>query len=177
MIDQRVVMVFESADDLMSATRAVRESGWKIEEAYTPYAVHGLDEAMGRAPSRLPYITFLCGLVGTLLALWLQHWTSSVSWPLNVGGKPFNSLPAFVPVIFEIMVLFAGLGSVATLLIRSRLYPGKKVQLPSVDITNHRFALVLAPQDASFSHDEASQLCRRHNAVALHFLGDIENKK
>ena len=174
MSNPRLVAVFSSATDLLAATRAARDRGCRILDAYTPYAVHGLDDAMGLSPTRLPYITFLCGLLGVMFILWFQHWTTAVDWPLNVGGKPWNSLPAFVPITFEIMILCAGLGSVATLLLRCKLVPGKRAALPARGVTSNRFALVLSPDDASFSFRQAAELCRSHNAVQLTEFGHHE---
>ena len=125
-----MIAVFDNETDLLAATRAAREAGCEIVDVYTPYAVHGLDEAMGLRPSRLGWVCFLCGAAGAALAVWAQFWTSAVDWPLNVGGKPFNSLPAFVPVIFEVCVLLAGLGVVGALLLRCRLWPGRESVVP-----------------------------------------------
>jgi len=141
-----VIAVFADERDLIAATRAVRERGCEVVDVYTPYAVHGLDAAMGLRPSRLSWVCFLCGALGAGLALWFQFWTSAVDWPLNVGGKPFNSLPAFVPVIFEVCVLFAGLGVVAALFVRCRLWPGRRARVPDVRATNDRFVLVARPR-------------------------------
>lgn len=104
-----IVGVFERESDVVAATRAARAGGYVIEDVYTPYAVHGLDRAMGLEPSWLPWVCLAFGASGTVFAIWLQFWTSAVAWPINVGGRPWNSLPAFVPVIFELMVLAAGM--------------------------------------------------------------------
>ena len=82
--------------------------------------------------------------------LWFQWWTSAVSWPLNVGGKPWNSLPAFVPIIFEGMVLAAGLGTVFALLVVARLRPGKKMMPIIPGVMDDRFALLVEETDATF---------------------------
>ena len=83
---------FEDEDDVMGATRALRASGFRIADIYAPYAVHGLDKAMGLKPSRLPWICFALGLAGAAFKVWFEIWTSATDWPINVGGKPFNSL-------------------------------------------------------------------------------------
>jgi mono/diheme cytochrome c family protein len=95
----------------------------------------------------------------------LQFWTSAVYWPLNVGGRPWNSLPAFVPVTFELMVLCAGLGVVATFLVVSRLYPGKGTRLPYPGVTDNRFVLVLKETDAAFDAGATRRLLEHHGAV------------
>src|SRR5438093_11048545 len=116
--------VFANEADVMAAARAARSAGYRIHDAYTPYPVHGLDQAIGLRPSRLPWVTLACAVTGLSAAWSAQYWMSAVDWPLNVGGKPFNSLPAFLPAMFEIMVLLAGVGTVVALLLRAGLLPG-----------------------------------------------------
>jgi hypothetical protein len=159
-----VIGYFDSEERILAATRAARTAGLKIQDVYTPYAVHGMDDAMGLRPSRLTWVCFLAGLTGASLALALQYYTSVVSWPLNVGGKPFNSLPAFIPVTFELTVLFAGLSTVGAFLLRARLFPGRaQAVLPRV--TDDRFAL--AVEGAPEAVEAAGGVMRQHGAVEL----------
>lgn len=162
-----LVGTFEHEDDILSATKAVREEGYRIVDVYAPYAVHGLDLAMGLRPSRLPWVCFLLGLLGAAAKVWFEFWTTATDWPVNVGGKPWNSLPAFVPITFEVMVLFAGLSTVFAFFLVSRLRPGRRAKLIADGITNDRFALVLEQADAAFSVDSVRTLLERHNAVSV----------
>jgi hypothetical protein len=138
-----VVASFATEKDLLDAVRAVRERDCDIVDVFTPYAVHGLEKELGWPRSQLPVACFLCGAAGAGLALWFQFWTSATDWPMNVGGRPWNSLPAFVPVAFETMVLFAGFGLAFAWLARCRMYPGKKAVLPLAGLTDDRFALAI----------------------------------
>ena len=140
---------FENEEQIVSATLAARENGFRIVDVFAPYAVHGLDHAMGLRPSRLSWACFLCGLFGVTFALGFQFWTMTRSWPMNVGGKPWNSLPAYVPITFEVMVLLAGLGVVFAFLLRCRLFPGKHAATPMPAVTNNCFVLVLGTERAS----------------------------
>lgn len=167
MSDRMVLATFEHEDDLLAATSAVRQAGYKIRDAFTPYAVHGLDRAMGLRPSRLTWVCFLCGMTGALGMLWFEHWTASVTWPIDVGGKPWNSLPSDVPVAFEAAVLLAGFGSVFALLAVSRLFPGKRVRLMDPRITDDRFVLVLDETDAAFEESAVKRLLLELGAVAV----------
>ena len=133
---------FEDEHRLLDAVRAARAAGMEIRDAFVPYAVHGLDEAMGQPRSRLTWVCFGAGLTGGALALSFELWTSVVSWPLNVGGKPFASVPAFIPVTFELTVLSAALASAFAFFLRSRLWAGKPAE-PLPRVTDDRFALVL----------------------------------
>jgi hypothetical protein len=154
---------FDSEEKVLKATRAVREAGHDIHDVYTPYAVHGLDAAQGLKPSKLTWVTFLAGLTGLTAALSLQIYTSAISWKLNVGGKPFLSLPAFVPVTFELTVLFGGLATVAAFLILTKHYPGnQRLTLPRV--TDDRFAIALV-QGAGAKAANLETVLRHHGAV------------
>lgn len=137
------VATFGDDHSLLEAARAVRARGWRMVDAYTPYPVHGLDEALGLRPSRLPLACFLLGVLGAVFMMWLQHWTSAVDWRLNVGGRPWNSSLSFACVAFEVMVLTAGMGTVLLFLIVSRLYPGATRSAAIEGVTDDRFALVI----------------------------------
>jgi hypothetical protein len=142
-----IVASFAREEDILAAATQARKRGLHIADAYTPYAVHGLDEAMGLRPSRLSWACFFFGLLGVVLAFVFQFWTMAVDWPLNVGGKPWNSLPAFVPVAFELMVLLGGLGLVLTFLLYCRLFPGKRPAEEFEGVTNNCFVLVVRDAD------------------------------
>jgi hypothetical protein len=158
---------FERESDVLGATRAVRDAGFHVSDVYAPYAVHGLDRAMGLAPSKLPWVCFLLGLLGAGLKVWFEFWTTAQDWPINVGGKPWNSLPAFVPVTFEVMVLFAGLSTVAAFLFVSRLWPGKRTALADKAVTDHHFVLVIEESDAAFDPAKVRRLLDRYHVMRV----------
>jgi hypothetical protein len=135
--------VFDDEAGLLAAASRSREAGAPIVDAFTPYAVHGLDRAMGLRPSWLPWACFGLGAGGFLFATWFQFWTTAVDWPINVGGRPWNSLPAFVPVMFELMVLTAGVGVVLVFLAARGLAPGRAARMPHPRVTDDHFVLVL----------------------------------
>jgi hypothetical protein len=138
-----LVTGFTDESQVRRAVAVVQARNWTVVDIYAPYALHGVEELLGQRRSRLPVACFAGGAAGLLLAFWLQFWASTQSWPLNVGGRPWNSLPAFVPVAFESMVLLAGFGVVGALLVRCRLYPGRRAFLPAEGITDDRFAILL----------------------------------
>jgi len=135
--------IFETEETLLKAAQGLKKRAIKIFDIFTPYAVHGLDEAMGLKRSWLPIVCFFAGASGCVLALWLQIWTSAVSWPINVGGKPFNSLPAFIPITFEMTILFAGLITTAAFFMRSKLFPGKPAIIFNHRVTDDRFVIAI----------------------------------
>lgn len=165
MSSRRFIGVFEREEDTVEAVRASRARGLKIVDVYGPYVIHDMDDAMGLPPSRIPWIVFALGLLGAGAKVWFEYWTTASDWPINVGGKPWNSLPAFVPVTFEVMVLFAAVSAVLAFFIVSRLWPGKKHALPVAGITDDRFAIVLEESDSTFDALEMEQVFRKLNAV------------
>jgi hypothetical protein len=100
-------------------------------------------------------------------ALALQFWTTAQDWPLNVGGQPWDSLPAFVPVTFEMMVLFAGLGLFAAWLVRCGLYPGKAARLVGEGETDNRFVLVVGEPPEGAAGDEVRSFLAGGGAVTV----------
>ena len=141
MSDQTIQGVFQREEDLVRAAEASRRAGWRIVDIYSPYPVHGSDRMMGLPRSRLPRAALAFGTLGLAFAFWFQFWVSAFDWPINIGGRPWNSLPAFVPVTFEMMVLFAGFGVVLTWLLVCRLFPGKTVVVPVRGVTDDRFVV------------------------------------
>jgi len=143
-----VLGFYEDPQALIAAMKKVREANYESFDAFTPYPVHGLEAAQGLKRSPLPYVTFVAGMTGFMLAFGLQYWTSAVDWPLNVGGKPFFSWPAFVPVMFELTVLLAGLATVAGMFILNGL-PNIKSKAFDPALTNNRFAILIGASRAS----------------------------
>ena len=158
------VGVFEQEAQLMLAIEESRELGLDVVDAYSPYPIHGIDERIGIRRSRLTLVCFFAGLAGLTLGLGFQYWSSATSWPLNVGGKPFDSLPAFIPVGFEMTVLFGGLATALMLFARSKLWPGRKSKAIE-GVTDERFALVIARKDVGLASAELPALLRRHGAI------------
>lgn len=136
------VAYFKTADEILKAARAARTKGFKNFDTYTPFPIHGMDEAIGLKPSLVPWATFFCGLAGFLLATHLQIWTSAYDWPINVGGKPLVSGPAFIPIMFELTVLLGGLGTVAFMFFLNGLPSGRQNPF-DLRITDDRFALYI----------------------------------
>ena len=102
-----VVAEFDSADVLVDAAEKTRLAGFKKLDAYSPFPIHGLSEAIGFHDKKVPFFIFCGGVLGAFTGFTLQWYTATIDYPMNVGGKPFNSLPSFVPITFECTVLFS----------------------------------------------------------------------
>ena len=138
-----VLGIYDDEDVLLKAVEKVRNAGVKIQEVYSPFPVHGLDEALGYRRTRLPIAAFMFGMLGTFLALTMQFWMLGFDWPMIIGGKNFVSLPPFVPVTFELTVLLAALGMVGTFMIISDLKPYKKPRLMDIRITDDKHVMAV----------------------------------
>ena len=149
MLKRFVIGYYRSDAMILDAVCRLKEEGFAIFDTFTPYPVHGLDAAMGIRRPRLPWVTFIAGIIGCALAIYFQYWTSVVDWPINVGGKPGNSWPAWVPITFELTILVAGLTTVAAFFVRTRLCWGKKPHFMPEGVTDDAFALVVEEADGT----------------------------
>ena len=138
-----VVGVFDDEDVLLHAVEKIKDKGVKIHEVYSPFPVHGLDEALGYKKTRLPIAAFLFGMTGTSLALIMQIWMLGYDWPMIIGGKNFASLPPFIPVTFELTVLLSALGMVATFLIVSDMKPYRWPQQFDIRSTDDKHIMAI----------------------------------
>lgn len=141
-VSDAVIAVFDDPEALLKAGNKARERGFKDLDAYIPYPVHGINEALGIGRSWVPWATLVAGMSGGSLGFLFMAWTSAVDWPLNVGGKPFISWPAFIPITFECTVLFAGLSTMFALWAACRL-PRRNPKILDLRVTDDRFALVV----------------------------------
>jgi hypothetical protein len=160
-----VVGIFDDEDILLSGIKNVRDKGVKIHEVYSPFPVHGIDGALGYKRSRLPIAAFMFGITGTSLALLMQIWMLGYDWPMIIDGKDFWSLPPFIPVTFELTVLFAALGMTGTFMIVSDMKPYKwprQFDLRSTD-DKHVMAIDLA-KNTGLSKAQLSQLLKEAGA-------------
>jgi hypothetical protein len=103
---------FLTADQILAATRQARQAGYRVMDAYTPYPVHGLAEELGLRGSKIPTLVLVAGLIGGGVGFFMQFFSMTIDYPLNVGGRPLNSWPAYIPISFEVLVLVAAFSAV-----------------------------------------------------------------
>lgn len=137
--------IYRDDDLLLQAVKQIREARYHIGEIYCPFPVHGLDKAMGLAPTRLAITSFMYGVVGLSVAIAMMNFIMIEDWPQDIGGKPsfsfIQNLPAFVPIMFELTVFFAAHLMVITFYMRSKLWPFKKAENPDVRTTDDVFLM------------------------------------
>ncbi|MAW96353.1 MULTISPECIES: DUF3341 domain-containing protein [unclassified Leeuwenhoekiella] len=138
-------VLYNDDDVLMKAVKEIRSNKYRINEAYTPFPVHGLDKAMGLPHTRLAICSFIYGLIGLSVATLMMNFIMIEDWPRNIGGKPsfsyLQNMPAFVPIMFELTVFFAAHLMVITFYLRSKIWPFKKAENPDPRTTDDHFLL------------------------------------
>ena len=151
--------IFLDESKVLNAASKVREAGFLKFDAISPYPIHGMEEACGIKRSGIPYITFGAGVVGLLAGLALVYYTSAIDWPINVGGKPMFSLPAFIPVMFELTILFAALSSVGALFYLCKM-PRVNPPVIDKDLTCHKFAIFIPENDIGFNSERVEKMLK-----------------
>jgi len=138
-----VVGCFDNEDVLFPAAKKVRTAGYKIHDVYTPFPVHGLDHALGIRETSLHTAGFIYGITGTTTALSCMGWVFTADWPQNIGGKPHFALPAFIPITFELTVLFSAVGMVLTFCYLCQMMPFVKKHHFHPRATDDLFVMVI----------------------------------
>lgn len=165
-----IMAEFAQPEQLLAATRAAHQAGYRKMDAYTPYAVEGVAEALGFTKTRVPLIVLLGGIAGALTAYGMQWYSAVVDYPLNVGGRPLHSWPAFVPITFELTVLFAAIGGVIGMLAMNGLpKPYHPVfNVPEFKLASQtRFFLCIEADDRVFEADEVREFFLRHAPISI----------
>jgi ActD protein len=155
---------FSDPNELIAAVRRTREAGYRDIDAYTPFPIEALSEALGMHYNRLPLVVLIGGIVGALAGLGLQYWTAVVDYPINVGGRPFFSLPSFIPITFETTVLVAALSAVLGMLALNGLpMPYHPVfNVPRFALaTRDRFFLCIEATDPRFDREDTRRFLER----------------
>lgn len=168
-----ILAEYETTAQVYHACEKVRDAGFTKWDAHTPFPIHGLDGAMGMERSKLPYITLAAGLTGLGSALLLQWWVSVWEYPLVISGKPFFSLPAFAPIMFELTILFAAFGTLFGMLALNKL-PMWHHPLFSVvrfdRVTDDRFFISIETTDPRYDADATAQLLRDSGATHIEMV-------
>jgi hypothetical protein len=161
---------FASPQDLVRAAARVRDAGYTKWDAHTPFPVHGLDGAMGIRTTRLPFFVLAAGVVGTASGLLMQWWMNAIDYPLIISGKPFNSLPADIPVTFELTVLLASLTAFIGMLVLNALPRFHHPLFRNVAFrraTTDAFFLAIEATDPRFDLERTEQLLVLEHATRV----------
>jgi len=170
-----VVGEFETPEKLIHAVEKVREAGYRRFEAFSPFPVEGLSQAMGLKRNLVPLITLIGGLTGGIGGFGFQYWVAAITYPLNIGGRPFNSWPAFIPVTFELTILGASLAAVFGMLALNKLpqphHPVFNVHRFSHASTD-RFFICIESRDAKFHLAETARFLQ---GLEAHHVSEVSD--
>src|SRR5882762_11495500 len=169
-----IMAEFDNPSDLVAAARRTHEAGYRRINGYSPYPIEELDEAIGFTRTTLPLIVLAGGILGGLGGFFMQYWMEVINYPLNVGGKPYNSWPAFIPITFECTILCAAFAAVFGMLALNKLpQPYHPVfNAPNFALaTRDSFFLVIEASDRKFEHDAVVEFMR---GLAPKNLVDVE---
>jgi len=160
--------LYDDDDVLMTAVKEVRAAHHHIEEVYTPFPVHGLDRAMGLAPTKIAITSFIYGITGLAFSIWFLNLIMIQDWPQNIGGKPSFSfaenMPAFVPVMFEMTVFFAAHLMVITFYMRSKIWPFQTASNPDPRTTDDKFLMEVTIDN---NEGEITSLLKKTGAIEI----------
>ena len=173
-----VTAEFDSVDTLLAACRRVRDAGYTKTDAYTPFAVHGIDTALGIRPTALPWIVLGGGIVGALGGLGMEIWMNSIDYPYIISDKPFVSLPAFIPVSYELTILLASFGAFFGMLALNKLprFSNPMFTNPRFDrATDDRFFLYIDAADPRFDLAGVQQLLGDMGALEVASVFDDDS--
>lgn len=176
MASKMIHAIYTDDDLLMQAVKQTRAASYHIEEVYTPFPVHGLDKAVGIAPTRIAITSFMYGIVGLSVAITMLNYMMIQDWPQNIGGKPsftfYQNMPAFIPIMFELTVFFAAHLMVITFYMRSKLWPFKKAENPDPRTTDDHFMMVV-----DTGHHDLDKMTQFFYDTGAAEIGIVENNK
>jgi Alternative complex III, ActD subunit len=165
-----LIAEFDSATDLVEAARAAYAAGYRKMDAYSPFPIEEASEAVGFFKTRVPLVVLLGGLLGGLSGFGLQYWINVISYPLNIGGRPYDSWPAFIVPTFELTILFAGLSGVFGMFALNGL-PMPYHPLFNVDrfaaVTRDKFFLCVEAADPKFDIVDTQRFMESLKPVAI----------
>ncbi len=170
-----ILAEYESHTELLAAARKVRDEGFARWDCYSPFPVHGIDPAMGIKRTKLPYIVMVAGITGCLTAIGFQYWANSVDYAFKISGKPFFSIPANIPITFELTVLFSALTTFFSMLVLNGL-PQHSSPLDRVRrfarASDDRFFVVIEASDPKYDGDATRDMLEATGPVAVELVPD-----
>jgi hypothetical protein len=168
-----VMAEFDSPEELVRATEKAREAGYRRMDAYSPFAVEELGDILQARSTSIPLVVLGGAITGAIAGYGLQYWTMAVDYPVDVGGRPFNSIPAFIPVTFEMIILFSVLAAVLGMLALNGLpMPYHPVfNVPAfARASQDRFFLVIEARDPKFEYEKTRTFLQ---GLGAHEVSDV----
>ena len=159
---------FETPQTIYTACEGVRDEGYRHWDAHTPFPVHGLERAMGVPASKVPWIVLGMAIFGGVLGFTLQWWTTAIDYPIMIAGKPFFSWPAWIPVTFELTILFGSFGAVFGMFGLNRIPTFNRPLFNSerfLRVTDDRFFIAIEARDPLFDAKKTKKMLQKLGAT------------
>ena len=173
-----VTALFDTPNEIIHAAKEVKKAGYKNFDVNTPYPVHDMDRSMGLSRSKVGFVTTFLGFSGTAFILLFMFWTMSIDYPNVIGGKPFFSLPGFIPITFETTVLLGGIATVIGLLAAFANLPSYNHALQDTDymhaVSGDKYGIIIEADDPKFDENEVTALFNRLGSKKIHSINKPE---
>lgn len=162
-----VLGVYDNPDKTYSVTKKLISSGYSVYDVYSPFAIHGLDRVMGIKRSRLTVAAFCFAMTGLSLAIIFQVYVSYFDWQINIGGKPSLHIPTYIPITFELSILFTAFGMVASFFIVNRMFWGKNADIMDIRVTDDLFVVAVDVKKSKADLGSLNQLLMDGGAIEV----------
>lgn len=161
-----ILGLFDDPDEMMDGIDKLKQNNFSVYDVYTPMPIHGIEAKLGVKRSRLPIVAFCCGITGTCTALTLMWYTLSYDWPMNIGGKPNFALPDFIPITFELTVLFCAFGMVGAFFFKNHFFPGRAPRVMELRATTDKFVIAI-DANLNTNHQQIDDLLKEAGATEI----------
>jgi hypothetical protein len=143
-MDNKMLMgIYDNPDSTYAVTKTLMNSGYDVHDVYSPFAIHGMEKLLRLKRSRLSTAAFCFGMLGVTCALTLMSYSSFFDWQMNVGGKPFLHIPTYIPITFELGILFTAFGMVTCFFIVNHMIWGRTTDVVDIRVTDDRFVVAV----------------------------------
>ena len=142
-------------------------TGFKVFDVYSPFAIHGLDRVMGVKRSKLSLAAFMFAMTGIACALTLMIYASYFDWQMNIGGKPFLHIPTYIPITFELGILFTAFGMVSCFFVVNRMFWGKNADIMDIRVTDDRFVVAVEVIEGKTNVEELNKILIANGAIEV----------
>lgn len=157
---------FDDPDVMMHGIDNLQKNNVSIYDVFTPFPIHGIEKKLGIKRSRLPIAAFCFGITGTITAFIMVYYMLVIDWPMNIGGKPAFAFPDFIPVMFELTVLFCAFGMVFTFFYVNHLFPGRAPRVMDLRASDDRFVIAIDAKDNA-DHSKVDSILKEAGAVEI----------
>lgn len=161
-----ILGLFDDPDQMMNGIDKLQKGNVGIYDVFTPMPIHGIEAKLGVKRSRIDIVAFCFGCLGTCTAFGMLYYMMVADWPINIGGKDHFAFPDFIPIMFELTVLFCAFGMVGTYFFRNHLFPGRAPRVMDLRATNDRFVIAIDAKSHT-AHDDIDAILKNAGAIEI----------